>query len=173
MRVAIVGGRSRTDYLMATLAETAEEVVAINNDRAFCEYLASRHDSTVVWGDGTKREILEDAGIAGFDVIVALTGYDADNLAICQVASHFLGIRRQLCIVANPENVGVFRQLGVTAAISGTATLAKAIQAALDEASREPISTMLGQTGPMAFYDDRTPTDRLLGSWHLLGKDRA
>ncbi|MEC4271954.1 NAD-binding protein [Adlercreutzia sp. R25] len=173
MRVALVGGRSRTDYLMATLAESAEEVVAINSDRAFCEYLASRHDGTVVWGDGTKREVLEEAGIAGFDVIVALTGYDADNLAVCQVANHFLGIRRLLCIVANPENVGLFRQLGVTAAISGTATLAQAIQAALNEASQEPIGTMLGQTGPMALYDDEAPTERLLGSWHLLGKGRA
>ena len=120
MRVVIVGGRSRADYLMGALAETVDTVVAINDDRRFCEYLSSRHDGTVIWGNGMKLAVLEEAGIAGFDAIVALTGLVADNLAICQVAKKFLGIRIQLCIVSNPENTAIFRQLGVTAAISAT-----------------------------------------------------
>ena len=132
MRVVIVGGRSRADYLMGALAETVDTVVAINDDRRFCEYLSSRHDGTVIWGNGMKLAVLEEAGIAGFDAIVALTGLDADNLAICQVAKKFLGIRIQLCIVSNPENTAIFRQLGVTAAISATATLAQAIRGALE-----------------------------------------
>ena len=132
MRVVIVSGRSRADYLMGALAETVDTVVAINDDRRFCEYLSSRHDGTVIWGNGMKLAVLEEAGIAGFDAIVALTGLDADNLAICQVAKKFLGIRIQLCIVSNPENTAIFRQLGVTAAISATATLAQAIRGALE-----------------------------------------
>lgn len=90
MRVVIVGGRSRADYLMGALAETVDTVVAINDDRRFCEYLSSRHDGTVIWGNGMKLAVLEEAGVAGFDAIVALTGLDADNLAICQVAKKFL-----------------------------------------------------------------------------------
>lgn len=35
MRVVIVGGRSRADYLMGALAETVDTVVAINDDRRF------------------------------------------------------------------------------------------------------------------------------------------
>ena len=132
MRVVIAGGRSRADYLMGALAETVDTVVAINDDRRFCEYLSSRHDGTVIWGNGMKLAVLEEAGVAGFDAIVALTGLDADNLAICQVAKKFLGIRIQLCIVSNPENTAIFRQLGVTAAISATATLAQAIRGALE-----------------------------------------
>ena len=34
MRVVIVGGRSRADYLMGALAETVDTVVAINDDAA-------------------------------------------------------------------------------------------------------------------------------------------
>ena len=122
LRAMIVGGRSRADYLMGALAETVDTVVAINDDRRFCEYLSSRHEGTVIWGDGMRLSVLEDAGVAGFDAIVALTGLDADNLAICQIAKRFLGIRLQLCIVSNPENTAIFRQLGVTAAISATAS---------------------------------------------------
>ena len=170
MRAVIVGGRSRADYLMGALADVADEIVAINSDRSFCEYLSSRHDNEVIWGDGTSESVLEDAGVAGFDVVVALTGCDADNLAICQVAKHFLGIRRQLCIVANPENVRVFRQLGVTAAISGTAALAQGIRDALSEAAGDGAPGTSGDGAPRGDLAGERP---LLGSWHLLGKDRA
>lgn len=191
MRVVIVGGRSRADYLMGALAETVDTVVAINDDRRFCEYLSSRHDGTVIWGNGMKLAVLEEAGIAGFDAIVALTGLDADNLAICQVAKKFLGIRIQLCIVSNPENTAIFRQLGVTAAISATATLAQAIRGALElpdpvgakarpprrRPSLRPRPATAKGTAPMAPPTTRktpvpSPFRSILGSWHHLGKER-
>ncbi len=196
MKVVIVGGRTRADYLMGALAEEAEAVVVINDDRRFCEYLSSRHDGTVIWGDGTKRSVLEDAGVAGFDAIVALTGYDADNLAICQVAKSFLDIRLQLCIVSNPENTRIFRQLGVTAAISATAALTQAIREAIGAANLgageapaegdagggpEPGATAGADAdadadGTADEDEDETPGAgsllSLLGSWHRIGKDR-
>lgn len=184
MRAVIVGGRSRADFLMGALADLTDEIVAINSDRSFCEYLSSRHDNEVVWGDGTSRSVLEDAGVAGFDVVVALTSCDADNLAICQVAKAFLDIRLQLCIVSNPENTRIFRQLGVTAAISATAALTQAI--------RDAIGAVAPDEGEAAAEDadQREPDDEenidpeedggeeggsllsLLGSWHRIGKDR-
>lgn len=172
MKVVIVGGRSRADYLMGTLADVTDKIVAVNNDRAFCEYLSSRHDEDVVWGDGTKLSVLEDAGVAGFDVVVALTANDADNLAICQIAEHFLGIRYQLCIVANPENVRVFRRLGVTAAISGTATLAHAIRDAMTEA-RDSANSLFDVHAPLLTeVSQNAPKPSLFGSWHKLKKER-
>lgn len=177
MRVVIAGGRSRADYLMGALAETVDTVVAINDDRRFCEYLSSRHDGTVIWGNGMKLAVLEEAGVAGFDAIVALTGLDADNLAICQVAKKFLGIRIQLCIVSNPENTAIFRQLGVTAAISATATLAQAIRGALE--LPDPAEAGNGEgDGADGTADDEedpgapSPFRSILGSWHHLGKER-
>ena len=180
MRVVIVGGRSRADYLMGALAETVDTVVAINDDRRFCEYLSSRHDGTVIWGNGMKLAVLEEAGVAGFDAIVALTGLDADNLAICQVAKKFLGIRIQLCIVSNPENTAIFRQLGVTAAISATATLAQAIRGALElpdpaDATEADNGEGDGADGTADDEEDPgapSPFRSILGSWHHLGKER-
>ena len=191
MRVVIVGGRSRADYLMGALAETVDTVVAINDDRRFCEYLSSRHDGTVIWGNGMKLAVLEEAGVAGFDAIVALTGLDADNLAICQVAKKFLGIRIQLCIVSNPENTAIFRQLGVTAAISATATLAQAIRGpwSFPTRRREGPGRHGGgrrcgrgrqrrRGGADGTADDEedpgapSPFRSILGSWHHLGKER-
>ena len=135
---------------------------------------------------------LEEAGVAGFDAIVALTGLDADNLAICQVAKKFLGIRIQLCIVSNPENTAIFRQLGVTAAISATATLAQAIRGALElpdpvgakaraatAAAAAAAEAGNGEgDGADGTADDEedpgapAPFRAILGSWHHLGKER-
>ena len=177
---------------MGALAETVDTVVAINDDRRFCEYLSSRHDGTVIWGNGMKLAVLEEAGVAGFDAIVALTGLDADNLAICQVAKKFLGIRIQLCIVSNPENTAIFRQLGVTAAISATATLAQAIRGALElpdpaDAKASAAATVAAAAaeagngegdGADGTADDEedpgapSPFRSILGSWHHLGKER-
>ena len=86
MRVVIVGGRSRADYLMGALAETVDTVVAINDDRRFCEYLSSRHDGTVIWGNGMKLAVLEEAGVAGFDAIVAPVSYTHLKSAACSFA---------------------------------------------------------------------------------------
>ena len=168
MRVVIVGGRTRTDYLMSALAEAADEVVVINNDRLFCEYLSSRHDSTVIWGDGMKRSVLEEADVEGFDAIVALTRYDADNLAICQVAKKFLGIPLQLCIVSNPENTKIFRQLGVTAAISATAALADAIRDTMGTLSSEMPKSIPFSAPEIDSDEGEFASPYLFGSWHRL-----
>ncbi len=171
MKVAIVGGRSRADYLIGALAESADTVVVINDDRSFCEYLSSRHEATVIWGNGMKRRVLEDAGISGFDAIVALTGLDADNLAICQIAKRFLNIPLQLCIVSNPENTKIFRQLGITTAISATATLAQAIRDAMGTALPKSCSPLdSAREGAGGSDDPPASLASVLSSWHRLGK---
>ncbi len=171
MKVAIVGGRSRADYLIGAFAESADTVVVINDDHAFCEYLSSRHEATVIWGNGMQRRVLEDAGIRGFDAIVALTGLDADNLAICQIAKRFLDIPLQLCIVSNPENTKIFRQLGITTAISATATLAQAIRDAMGTTLSKSCSPSISPMNDLEeFGDPPSSLSSVLSSWHRLGK---
>lgn len=108
------------------------------------------------------------------------------------MAKKFLGIRIQLCIVSNPENTAIFRQLGVTAAISATATLAQAIRGALelpdpaDAKARAATAAAAAAAeagngegdGADGTADDEedpgapSPFRSILGSWHHLGKER-
>ncbi len=171
MRVAVVGGRSRADYLVGVLAGEGHEVVAINSDRAYCEYLSNRHDVRIFCGDGTRGRVLEDADVDGFDVVVALTGRDVDNFAICQLAKHCFDVPLQLCTVANPENIVVFRRLGVSAAISGTYALARAIQDSMNE-SAAASQPRLGLGGGLFenMSDDPPWRGAVGGFWRKLGK---
>ena len=105
-------------------------MVIVNNDRAWCEHLAARHDVPVVCGDATKRYVLDDADIEGFDLIIALSDSDADNLVICQMAQRYFDIDRQVCTVSDPRNVVVFKKLGISSVISATYTVARLIEEA-------------------------------------------
>lgn len=128
MRVVIAGGRSRTDYLVESLLEAGNEVVVVNADLRWCERLASRHDIPVICGDATKRFVLDDADIEGFDIMIALCDVDADNLVICQMARHYFGVKRQVCTAYNPRNVAIFKKLGISNVLSETYTMSKLIE---------------------------------------------
>ena len=130
MRVAIAGGRSRTDFLVESLIVDGNEVVVINGDRTWCEHMSARHGVPVVCGDATKRYVLDDADIEGFDLAIALSDSDADNLVICQMAQRYFVIERQVCTVSDPRNVVVFKKLGVSSVISATYTVARLIEEA-------------------------------------------
>lgn len=130
MRVVIAGGRSRTDFLVESLVVDGNEVVVINGDRTWCEHMSARHGVPVVCGDATKRYVLDDADIEGFDLVIALSDSDADNLVICQMAQRYFDIERQVCTVSDPRNVVVFKKLGVSSVISATYTVARLIEEA-------------------------------------------
>ena len=143
MRVVIAGGRSRTDFLVESLAAGGNDVVIVNNDRAWCEHLAARHDVPVVCGDATKRYVLDDADIEGFDLMIALSDSDADNLVICQMAQFYFGIERQVCTAYNPRNVAVFKKLGISSVVSAAFVLSKLIE----EASFAALGSTGGRAG--------------------------
>ncbi|WP_283171551.1 potassium channel family protein [Curtanaerobium respiraculi] len=147
MDILIVGGRSRADYLIESFVKKGghNRIVAVNSDRSYCGYLASRHGIRVICSDGTSYRALESADIAGFDVVVALTSIDADNFTICQLAKHCFGIDRQVCTVGNPENVEAFERLGITAPISSASTMVRAIQESLEDT--DPIRDRFDHSG--------------------------
>lgn len=130
MRIAIAGGKNEADFLISSLLQKKHELMIINEDESFCHYLSQRHKLPVFHGDPGKIYTLEDAGISGCDIIIALSSYDSDNLAICQAAKKLLNIGRAVAIVSNPKNVEVFKKLGVNTAISATYMLTTIIEQA-------------------------------------------
>lgn len=127
MRIVIAGGRTQADFLIDTLNSKKHKLLIINEDKQYCDYLSSTHHFPVFCGDPSKYFVLEEAGIKNYDVLIALTHRDADNLAICQYAKRSFGVKKVICTVANPKNVDVFRQLGVTNVISSAHMVAQYI----------------------------------------------
>ncbi len=127
MRIVVAGGRTQADFLIGTLVKKKHKLIVINDDQQYCDYLATTHRIPVFSGDPSKYFVLDEAGIQGFDVLVALTHRDADNLAICQYAKRCFGVKKVICSVANPKNAELFKELGVNTVISSTHMVAQYI----------------------------------------------
>jgi trk system potassium uptake protein TrkA len=128
MKIAIVGGGKKVDFLANSLLNKGHQLTIINDTEPDCKYFARTHEARVVFGDGSKPFILEDAGVTGFDLMIALTPKDADNLVICQLAKKRFGIKRAFSVVSNPVNVEVFKMLGINTVVSATYILAMTIE---------------------------------------------
>lgn len=146
MRIVIAGGRTQADFLIGTLKKQKHKIVVINEEEQYANYLSATHGIPVFVGDPSKYFILNEANIEHFDVLIALTHRDADNLAICQYAKRCFGVKRCICIVANPKNVDLFRELGVNTVISSTHMISQYITQA---------TTLENLIRTMTFEDDR------------------
>ncbi len=130
MKIVIIGGRDQADFLIGSLLAKKHSLSVINEDKTYSEYLSETHNISVLNGDPCKLYILDQAHIKNFDVLIALTPNDADNLAICQTAKRLYNIKKAVCTVVNPKNVEVFKKLGVNTVISATYMIAKFIEQA-------------------------------------------
>lgn len=130
MKIVIAEGKTKADFLISSLLKKKHTLMVINEDRAFCNYLAQTHKIPIFHGDSSKLYTLEDAKIEGYDILIALSAYDSDNLAICQAAKRLFHIKKTVAIVSNPKNVDVFKTLGVNTAVSATYLLTQIIEQA-------------------------------------------
>lgn len=128
MKIVIAGGKAKADYLIRLLMSKKHQMVIINDDKEYCTYLCQTHRIPVIHGDPCKLYVLDDAGIDGFDIMIALKPSDADNLAICQTAKRLYHIRKTVAVVSNPKSVDIFKRLGVSTAISATYMIAGFIE---------------------------------------------
>ena len=63
--------------------------------------------------------------------MIALSGKDADNLEVCQLAKQMFSVRKTICMVKNPGNVEIFKELGIDQVISPVHILAQYIPQSL------------------------------------------
>lgn len=90
-RALIVGAGTTGRELVTRLAETWK-VSVLDIDPNKLDLIDIAPDSVVkTAGDGTSRLVLDKAGIADVDYVVAVTGSDEANLEICRIARETFG----------------------------------------------------------------------------------
>lgn len=124
----IVGGCGYLGVEVATrLSEDPDnDVVVVDTNPLAFDRLGSGFNGETVVGDITDRDVLERAGIAGADGLIAVTRSDNANLMAVEVANHLYGVPRTVARLFNPEREMSYRKLGVRY-VSGTAVLGKLI----------------------------------------------
>ena len=120
MYIVVVGGGKVGYYLTKTLVNEAYEVLLIERNPAKVATWSERFGAVVLQGDGTMVSMLERAGVARADVVIATTGDDEDNLVVAQLAQHHFNVPKVIARINNPKNEEIFRKLGVTYTVSQT-----------------------------------------------------
>ena len=121
MRTIIVGGGRVGRALATRLENRGEFVVIVEQDEGALER-ARDEGFTVRLGDATEADVLRDAGVADAKMVVAATANDDRNLLVCQLARSKFGVERVFSRVNDPQNMGAFDTLDVTAIDASTAT---------------------------------------------------
>lgn len=127
MQVIIVGGGKMVYFLARTFLAKGYNVTVINNDVEEGVKLARHFHATIVNGDGSNPQILEEAGAYSADTVLAVTPNDQENLIIGQLAGKKFHVPQIIASVNDPDNEVVFRQLGIKA-IATTRILANVIE---------------------------------------------
>ena len=85
--VMIVGGGVTAMKLAQQLNEMGTHVTIIEQNEARSQYLSEQLNGvTVICGDGTSQELLDEEGIASQDAFIALTGIDEENIVMAMYA---------------------------------------------------------------------------------------
>jgi trk system potassium uptake protein TrkA len=132
MRVILIGGDKTVYFLARQFVQRRYHVTIINPDPVRSRELAQQTKATVVLGDGSDVNRLEEAGARQADVLLALTAQDQDNLIACQIAMRHFDIPRTIALVNDPDNEAIFQKMGVTVAFSATRVIGSIIDQETD-----------------------------------------
>jgi len=130
MKIVIANGKHEADFIIKMFKNQAKELIVINSDRSYADYISKSNKIPVYVGDPYKRFVLEDTNVSGADIFIALGDKDADNYATCILAKKDFAVKKCICTVVNPKNVDIFKKLGIDSVISSTYLLANSIKSA-------------------------------------------
>ncbi len=128
MYVVVIGGGNVGYYLTKELLAAGHEVVVIEEDPARARYIADELGSIVIANDGCEGRYQSEAGMGRADVVAAVTGDDAVNLAASQVAKMRFNVPRSIARVNDPKNEKLFRQLSIDETVSPTRSILGVIE---------------------------------------------
>jgi trk system potassium uptake protein len=128
MYIVIVGAGKVGWNLARELIGKGNEVTVIERDPARFAMVEEELEHAVHYGDGSELWVLERAGVARAEMVIAVTGDDEDNILICQVAREKYGVERVIARCNNPRNLQHFELLGIKPAVSATDLILRLIE---------------------------------------------
>jgi len=132
MYAVIVGGGVVGHNVLRALTGLGYESVLIEQDKARFAQLEAEYEHMVLHGDGTEIAILEAAGVRRADLVIAVTGYDDDNIVIAQLTKDMTGtaghVAKCIARVNDPRNQEHFDALGVRFTVSAAQSILSLIE---------------------------------------------
>ena len=87
-KIMIIGGGNIGYYLAKKLTKRKYKVKIIENNKKRADLIAELlPNSTIIYGDGTKHDLLLEEGIEAMDAFIPLTGIDEENIIAAMYAN--------------------------------------------------------------------------------------
>jgi trk system potassium uptake protein TrkA len=87
LKIVIVGGGEVGFYFAQWLAQEHKDVVVIDKNPNALKYILEHLDVQTLQGSGANPKVLEEAGLKGADILLAVTDSDEVNLTACFFAN--------------------------------------------------------------------------------------
>ncbi len=116
--VIIVGGGKIAYYLSKQLSTQGIKVKIIEKDKNRCQVLAEKLPYvTIIYGDGSDDELLNEEGIENTDAVLALTGLDEENIVL-SLSAKSLYHKKTIAKVTRMNYVGLSDVLKVDSIVA-------------------------------------------------------
>src|SRR6266540_6407977 len=144
MYFVVAGAGEVGFHLSQALLEAGHEVTVIEADRRRANFVQDKLGSIVMNAPADEGRAQMEAGCSRADALIAVTGDDAKNLVICQLAKLRCHTPRVIARVNNPKNEIVFKTLGIDETISSTRVLMNVIEQELPSGGFLPLMPLTG-----------------------------
>lgn len=121
MQILIVGAGTVGFELAVHLQHSGHDVALVEAQSVRCQEISEKLDILVVKGAGSSPRVLEQAGIAQAEMVLAVTSVDEVNILVCGLAAQY-GVKTRIARIRSDEfraksaNVSL-EALGVTRVI--------------------------------------------------------
>jgi trk system potassium uptake protein TrkA len=124
--IVVVIGCGRVGAGLATaLTARGDTVSVVDKDPRAFERLGEHFPGQVVEGIGFDRDVLEQAGVARAEALVAATGGDNSNVVAARIARETYKVPRVIARIQDPRRAAIYEELGITTVATVGWTLGK------------------------------------------------
>ncbi len=128
MKIVICSGRHDALYLI-NMFKHHNDLIVINPDRFFASHITKEFHIPVIVGESYNKDVLELAHIENADILIALNEKDTDDFVTCKLAKELFHVKKCICTINNPNQVELYKTLGVDSVISSIYLLGNSIKA--------------------------------------------
>lgn len=162
MKIAIAGAGSVGVAIGEDLVRKGHEVTIFEQDHEVATRLGSTTGLDVVAGDACELATLRAAQLETFDIMVAATGDDEDNLVVSLLAKQEFAVPRVIARVNNAKNQWLFNETwGVDVPVSTPQLLTSLVEEAFAVGSLVRLMTFDDGNANLfeVTLDERSPAD--------------
>jgi len=113
MRVIIVGCGRVGAHTAATLAREGHDVAVVDRSEDAFRLLPAAFEGRTLCGVAFERTVLEEAGIAEADALVAVTSGDNTNIVVARIAKDVYRVPDVVARIYDPRRADIYRRYGI------------------------------------------------------------